>query len=148
MEELEPRLLFSADVAGVFLDSALPGGDPSTPVISLLLDAEQQSQERSQEVVRAKPAAAERRELVFIDAGAPNYQQLVQDLMKSAAEGRPVDVVILDSSRDGIQQISDALAERRDLDAVHIISHGDDASLALGATTLDGDTLKSYAKTN
>ena len=61
MEELEPRLLFSADVAGVFLDPMLPGGDPSIPVISLLLDAEQQSQERSQEVVRAKPAAAERR---------------------------------------------------------------------------------------
>ncbi len=72
MEELEPRLLFSADVAGVFLDPALAGGDPSTPAISLLLDAEQQSQERSQPAVRAKPAAAERRDLVFIDAGDPN----------------------------------------------------------------------------
>ncbi len=103
MEELEPRLLFSADLAGVFVDPALEGGDgySSMPAITALLDSEHQAGKTAEQGILSKPsdASAQRRELVFIDAGAPNYQQLVRDLMKSAAEGRPVDVVILDSSR-------------------------------------------------
>ena len=103
MEELEPRLLFSADWAGVFVDPALAAADsyPSTPAITEFLTSKNQTQETAQQGVRYTPtdASDQRRELVFIDTGAPNYQQLIQDLMKSAAEGRPVDVVVLDSSR-------------------------------------------------
>ena len=41
MEELEPRLLFSADLPGVLVQSGLLGGDtdPTPPAITALVDA-------------------------------------------------------------------------------------------------------------
>ena len=45
--------------------------------------------------------------------------------------------VLIDASRDGVAQISQALAGQHDIDAIHIISHGADGILELGSTMLD-----------
>ena len=82
---------------------------------------------------------------MFVDAGAPNYRQLIDDLMKSADQGRQIDIVVIDSDRDGIEQITEALSRYRDLDAVHIVSHGDDGSLQIGSGQLGQDTLRRFA---
>jgi hypothetical protein len=81
---------------------------------------------------------------VLVDAGTPNYQQLINDLLKAQAEGRRIEVVVLETGRDGIEQISEAMAERRDVDAVHIISHGSDGNLQLGNAKLNAYNLESY----
>ncbi len=81
---------------------------------------------------------------MLVDAGAPNYQQLINDLLKAQAEGRRIEVVVLETGRDGIEQISEAMAERRDVDAVHIISHGSDENLQLGNAKLNAYNLESY----
>ena len=64
--------------------------------------------------------------------------------MKAQAEGRRIEVVVLETGRDGIEQISEAMAERRDVDAVHIVSHGSDGNLQLGNAKLNAYNLESY----
>ena len=82
-------------------------------------------------------------DLVFVDAGAPNYQQLIHDLMKAQAEGRPIEVVVLESDRDGVEQITEAMAGRRDVSAVHIVSHGSEGNLTLGTGKLGAYNIES-----
>jgi len=141
MEELEPRLLFSADLPGVALDpdpTGIGGPPPAPALVQGTASVEADAGERSR-------ATGQRQEVVFIDAAAPNYQQLIDDLSKSADQGRNIAVVVLDTDRDGIEQITEALTRFRNLDAVHIFSHGSDGSLQLGNSQLDQSTLKRYA---
>src|SRR5262245_38978862 len=80
-------------------------------------------------------AQTSRHEIVFIDTAVSGYQQLLADVHSDAT--RNVETVLIDSSHDGVDQISQALAGEHDLDAIHIISHGADGALELGSTTLD-----------
>ena len=156
MEELEPRLLFSADLPGVLAQSGLFGGDmePTPPAIISMMDApavgavignsEQTSSEAPFTLSDPKASTQPKKELVFVDAGAPNYHQLINDLMKAQAEGRAIEVVVLETGRDGIEQISEAMAERRDVGAVHIVSHGSDGNLTLGNTKLSAYNVERY----
>ena len=133
MEELEPRLLFSADLPGVLAQSGLFGGDlePAPPAIVSMMDTpsvgvgidpgERTSSQGGFSLSQPRASATQGKELVFIDAGAPNYQQLINDLMKAQAEGRPIEVVVLETGRDGIEQITEAMAERRNVSAMHIV---------------------------
>ena len=91
-----------------------------------------------------RTGATPQKELVFVDAGAPNYQQLINDLLKAQAEGRPIEVVVLESGRDGVEQITEAIEERRDVGAVHIVSHGSDGSLTLGNSKLNAYNIERY----
>jgi hypothetical protein len=59
-----------------------------------------------------------RREIVIVDTDTPKYQKILADI---AAQGdRALEVVLLDKQRDGISQISPLLANRQDIDAVHV----------------------------
>ena len=64
--------------------------------------------------------------------------------LAAAGEERQVEVHVLDTARDGVEQIGEVLAGYSDLDAVHVLSHGDDASLQLGDATLDAESLDTY----
>ena len=156
MEELEPRLLFSADLPGVLAQSGLLGSDTQSipPAIIALVDTpalgvaighqEQTPTEAGFSLNQPRAGATPQKELVFVDAGAPNYQQLINDLMKAQAGGRHIEVVVLESGRDGVEQITEAMAERRDVGAVHIVSHGSDGSLRLGNVELSAYNLERY----
>src|SRR5688572_15216001 len=76
---------------------------------------------------------------VFIDSRVGNYDLLLASLAPDTQ------VVILDPAQDGITQIVRALEGARDLDAIHIISHGADGTLFLGDTVLTSDNLASYS---
>ena len=81
-------------------------------------------------------------ELVFVDTATPDYQQLIDDMRSSAlAQGRNLEFVLIDADKDGIRKITDTLAQKSDLDAIHIISHARDGSVQLGNTQLDFQTL-------
>ena len=75
--------------------------------------------------------AKARTEVVFIEDNVADYQSLARQL------GNGREVVILDSTKDGVHQIAEALAGRTGIDALHIISHGSAGSANLGALTLD-----------
>ncbi|HTM55323.1 MAG TPA: DUF4347 domain-containing protein, partial [Pirellulales bacterium] len=88
-----------------------------------------------------------RHEIAFVDTAVLNYQQLVEQIASSRSEARQIDVVLLDRSRDGVEQISQALATRSDLDAVHLISHGTEGAIQLGSIWLSNDNLPAYSAT-
>lgn len=83
-------------------------------------------------------------ELVFIDTGAANYQDLLDDLWTHHDPNRQIDVVLLTSGEDGIAQITETLAQyqTQKLDAVHLVTHGADRAIKLGNTWLDANALE------
>ncbi len=140
-EELENRLLLSADALSIIAESSFisfdnMSNDNNGINISLVNDYEEQLIEDNTLIIQSEDDS---HELVIIDSRAPNFQQLYNDIINSQQQGRNIHVVILDSNRDGIEQISEALQRYKNLDAVHIISHGDSAKLKLGSTVLDQD---------
>jgi hypothetical protein len=74
---------------------------------------------------------ASRREIVFIEDNVADYQTIAAN----AGAGRQV--VILDSSRDGLQQIADAVKGMSGIDALHVVTHGAEGRIGLGTLTLD-----------
>jgi VCBS repeat-containing protein len=134
-ETLEPRLLLSADLA----PALAPLGYDALPPIP--------AEFRALDIAAAVPqvaihgAASAAHELVFVDASLPDRDRLVADVLRATGGVRPVEVILLDAARDGVAQVSDALATRAGLDAVHLVTHGGDGRLQLGATTLDADAL-------
>jgi hypothetical protein len=82
------------------------------------------------------------RQLVIIDSRVNNYQSLVSDVGSDSA------VLILNSSSDGLTQISDYLTTlpSKAFQSIHIISHGGVGSLLLGSSSVTGSNLDSYSK--
>jgi len=143
-EELEPRLLLSADgIAAItessvaILQSTIQSGNDHTAIVQQHAEL---SSTPSHDNTQNK-----RTELVIIDSRAPNYQQLHNDIIKAQQQGRDINVVILDAYRDGVEQISEALSTYSKLDAVHIVSHGSEGQLQLGATQLNKTTLTDHS---
>jgi len=140
-EELEPRLLLSAD---------LPLAMPDAPVAETFTPAAVEEVVVSDALLVAQSqAGAEtaRHEILFIDDSVTDYGQLVADARQNDDPGRELEVVILDGGRDGIEQVSEVLSDRRDIDAVHIVSHGTDQAVRLGGAWLRQDNLDDYADT-
>lgn len=77
--------------------------------------------------------------LVFVDSSVRDYSALVASISPDAQ------IIVFDGSRDGVAQISAALAGQSGVSAVHILSHGADGELELGTTILTADTLSKYA---
>ncbi|WNZ24965.1 DUF4347 domain-containing protein [Leptolyngbya sp. NK1-12] len=70
-------------------------------------------------------------EIAFVDAGVADAASLV-------AKFKPgTEVHLLDSSQDAIAQITQVLASRSNLSAVHLVSHGSNGALQLGGETVD-----------
>lgn len=155
LEALEPRLLLSAEL-GPGLDvaadvpfsgaggTALDGfGEPALPAQPAALDLDALAAlggDASGDV----PSA--RREIVFVDAGVEDYEALLDDLRRER-DGVALEVVVLDSERDGVAQMDAALGAAREVDAVHVIAHGARGGVQIGATWLDGAALEAHAAT-
>ncbi|MEM7769935.1 MAG: DUF4347 domain-containing protein [Cyanobacteria bacterium P01_A01_bin.37] len=75
-------------------------------------------------------------ELVFIDAGIHEHEALARGV-------RPgVQSITINSDENGIERITQTLATASDVQAVHIISHGEPGKLFLGTSILSSETLK------
>ncbi len=78
------------------------------------------------------------RPLVVIDRGAEDYQKLVAGVVPG------VQVVLLSPNEDGIEQVTQAIAQFSP-STVHLIAHGAPGCLYLGNGELSLDTLASHA---
>ena len=138
LQELEARLLLSADLNPAAQDTLLRHAGPAGRGIPALAEASIPTV-----VTSAQVAPIQRtNELVFVDTQTPEYQALVEAMRESALEqGRNLEFVLIDAERDGIRKITDTLAQKSDLDAIHIISHARDGAVQLGSTQLDFETL-------
>ncbi|HEX8524521.1 MAG TPA: choice-of-anchor C family protein [Tepidisphaeraceae bacterium] len=94
---------------------------------------------------RASNARTAAREVVFVDSRVDDLQAVLQDLKKQQTAGRAVDVVVLKPDRDGLAQVTEALAGRKDVAGIHLISHGGAGEVLLGNLSLTGANLTRYA---
>jgi hypothetical protein len=154
-ESMEPRMLLSAEL-GLGLDAPRdPLADelPTTPWDALrpapaitprdpgpitlpdpfVLD---------EQLATDDDTSTHRRELLIIDAAVEDRDTLAAQFREGLAAGTRLDVFMLDPGGDGIAAISRILAGHGGLDAVHLVSHGSDGAITLGATTLDASGLE------
>ena len=80
------------------------------------------------------------KQLFIIDKNVDGWRDFVNNA------GIGVSVLILDPSQNGLTQIADAITAYSNLDAIHILSHGNVASLQLGSATLNSDNLNHYTE--
>src|SRR4028118_1430720 len=76
--------------------------------------------------------------LVFIDSNVEDYQSLISGVSPNA------EVIILDETLGGIEQITERLATTQNIEAIHIISHGSPGAVQLGANTLNNNNIESF----
>ena len=148
LHELEDRLLFSASPVAVLEPVDIPHDVASvetTPpttdqrildfVADTILPAPESVSASSGDV-----STDQKNQIVFVDESATDFEQLVSDLDSQAT----FDVVLLTADRDGIAQISEALAGYSKIDAIHIVSHGTNGIVQLGATQLSNSNLPQF----
>jgi len=162
MEEIEPRILFAADLAAFALPPA-PGPDSAQVRLleanthehhhlaalllqSIPVDSRPAAQIPPQIEPQASQATAPATEWVVIDPLVPERDRLIADLQaQAAAQGRHFEIAVLDAQRDGLAQITELLAAHPGVAALHIVSHGSEGALHLGATQVDSAALATHA---
>jgi hypothetical protein len=88
-------------------------------------------------VASAKPSSTwTSNEILFIEDNLVDRQQVIDGV------GPAVEVILLDAKADGLRQIAEALERRKNIAAVHLISHGAKAALRIGSLTLDREVLR------
>jgi len=161
LSELEERILLSATpVSAVVVEQSasatLPTLDSTDPAESIQpeqsntdsnsQDAENYEFNFGTESIATNRVSAQAHtfELVFIDGSVADREQLIADL-ELGHDGRSFEVVVLEREQNGIDQITNALEQYNDVDAIHVISHGDDGRVHLGNTTLSSESLSAHA---
>ncbi len=74
-------------------------------------------------------------ELIFIDSGVEDVQGLIAGLNPAA------EIIFLNANSDGLEQIAEVVSDRKDIDAIHILSHGEPGEITLGNAVLDAGSI-------
>jgi hypothetical protein len=80
------------------------------------------------------------KQIIFVDSSVQDYHSLIQN-------ADATQIFILNENLSGIEQITHALANQKDIKALHILSHGSDGILFLGNSHLHQTTLETHAHT-
>ncbi|MGM8063374.1 DUF4347 domain-containing protein, partial [Vogesella indigofera] len=141
---LEQRFMFDAAAVSTVIDTVSDhaAGDVQADTgLSSALDKVVQAVVLQQEasrvlepvLVRVGDVAADggRKEVAFVDSRVADYQTLV------AGIGAGIEVRLIDGSQDGLTQLAAWAANHSGYDAIHILSHGNDGQLSLGAGSID-----------
>ncbi len=138
IEELEPRILYSADPMAM---TSPAFGAPGEISIEQPAEPPDSPAPSNFTVSEASPW----REVVFVDTGIDDYETLLEDLLQTLPDGRRPEIVLLDAGRDGVAQIGETLDRVGSVDAIHILSHADDDSISLGSTRLSAKNLDDFS---
>ena len=148
-EECEPRILYSADLDPIGSQGPAPSAAAIVRVVETAAPAAAAGAPTGATIglrgAGTHEAQQTRHEIVFIDASVEGVDAFVADLTGRDTPGLRTEVVVLRADRDGLSQISEVLAGRQDLDAIHVVAHGGQAQLQLGSTTVDRPTLDARA---
>ena len=105
-ESLEERVLFDGVPDATFV---LPQSDMAEPIPADVQSIHQADSELP-------------KELILVDAGVQDSEQLLAEILENRSDSA-LEIRILDADSDGIQQITDLLAESEgQYDAIHILS--------------------------
>ena len=138
---LEPRMLFDGAVAATVADAAQADShataDAAAKALTTTEHAATGSESHPQSDAPATPApvAVPGQSVVFVDARVKDSAEL----LNGVAPG--TQVVQLDASKDGLQQIADYLGSHQGVSSVQIIAHGNSGDLWLGNTYLSADNI-------
>ncbi|MGF6284354.1 Ig-like domain-containing protein [Pseudomonas silensiensis] len=136
---LEPRMLFDGAVAATVADAAQPDSHPTadaakTPTADQAV-ASKDTHGQADATPATAPVAVPGQSVVFVDSRVKD----ADSLLKGVAPG--TQVVQLDASRDGLQQIADYLDHHQGISSVQIIAHGNAGDLWLGDSYLSADNV-------
>ena len=124
------------DGAAVATAEAVADAEPAPAETQAAEDAQAQAAAESDALVDALSGVDVRNEIAFVDASVGD----IDDLLAGIDQG--VEVVVIDRDSDGMEQMATALAGRSNIDAIHIISHGEQGSLILGNAILDAASMQ------
>jgi methionine-rich copper-binding protein CopC len=130
---LEPRILYD----GAVVDTAVAAAAAAHAAAAAMHDTsvDQSSTSESHVPAAVEPPVSAPREIVFIDERVSDYQQLVSG-------SRPdVQVVVIRADQDGLSVIESTLADRSDIAAIHLVTHGSPGEITLGSAVLNSGTL-------
>ncbi|MBU2713466.1 DUF4347 domain-containing protein, partial [Zooshikella harenae] len=143
---LEKRFLFDGAAAATTADT-VDSNENTTEINAENSISEELAQALAQpattnndETESAEEQSDENKVVIFIDSRVADYQSLMEGLDES------VDVVIIQEQQNGLAQMANALAEYSNLDAIHVVSHGDDGQLQLGNVTVSADNIANYSQ--
>ena len=137
---LEPRMLFDGAVAAtVAVTAAQADSHPAADVAKAPTAdhpvASKDTHGQADATPAASPVAVPGQSVVFVDARVKD----ADSLLKGVAPG--AQVVKLDASKDGLQQIADYLDQHSGVSSVQIIAHGNAGDLWLGNSYLSADNV-------
>ncbi|WP_253912062.1 Ig-like domain-containing protein [Pseudomonas sp. CVAP len=143
---LEPRMLFDGAVAATVADTAAQADSHATadaakapvadhPVASKDTHGQADNTSAATPAPAATPTAVPGQSVVFVDSRIKD----ADSLLKGVSPG--TQVVQLDPTKDGLQQIADYLDTHHGVSTVEIIAHGNSGDLWLGDTYLSADNV-------
>ena len=94
----------------------------------------------------AAAGEAPRREILFVDSALQDYDTLIEAYKAQQDTNTEYRIIVIGSGENGLQTVTDTLAAYGEpgaakLDALHILSHADQADLTLGNVSVDLTTL-------
>ena len=140
LEKLEDRLLFD----GMPTPQPAPQEAPPIEHVAMNASADMGDAAPTPEAI-ATAADAVKHELVLVDTSVPGYESLLDQLVSQADPERLLEVVALDPALKGPAQITQALAGRGDLDAVHLLTGASSDQLQWDGTGLTTGSLSGAA---
>ncbi|KMW70692.1 DUF4347 domain-containing protein [Limnoraphis robusta] len=79
------------------------------------------------------------RTVIILDTGVTDYLSLLRGISSDT------EIILLNSTQNGIEYISQTLSCYKDIQFLHIVSHGNKGCLALGNQLLNSETLETHA---
>ena len=137
---LEPRMLFDGAVAATVADAAQADSHATADAAAKApttehATASKDTHGQTDAPATPAPVAVPGQTVVFVDARVKDSA----NLLKGVAPG--TEVVQLDASKDGLQQIADYLGSHQGVSSVQILAHGNTGDLWLGSTYLSADNI-------
>ncbi|MFA1818345.1 Ig-like domain-containing protein [Pseudomonas fluorescens] len=133
-------MLFDGAVAATVVDAAQADSHATADAAAKASTADhatasQDTHAQTDAPATPAPVAVPGQAVVFVDARVKD----AADLLKGVAPG--TQVVQLDASKDGLQQIADYLGSHQGVSSVQIVAHGNSGDLWLGSTYLSADNV-------
>ncbi len=129
----------SDDITGADGDWILETGD--IDVAEVYFDGEKIDAFTDNITINMDIDGSDTNEVAFINSSVMENDTIVAEL-----EAMGIDVVVLDSDSDALDQISDYLAIHDGLDSIRIITHGNDGYFVLGGDVIDSDYVSEHAE--
>ncbi|QXI53769.1 Ig-like domain-containing protein [Pseudomonas alvandae] len=137
---LEPRMLFDGAVAATVADAAQPDAHPTADAAKTPTADQPSDSHAPQGQTDATEAAVPGKSVVFVDSRVKDSAQLLQGVAPGT------EVVQLDGTKDGLQQIADYLDTHQGVSSVQIIAHGNAGDLWLGNSYLSADNVQARSE--